>query len=216
MISMIDIINPYVIKIIIAARERDSINAIAQRTGISFGWAHKWVTELAKIGVAIPKRMEVTFNTKHPFYRNTMQYIHAVFRQDPEFYYTVLSYMGIRYCFIKTDAVFVWTKGGYNIGRSKEYYPIFIKILQKDRAMFQSSVKKLGLQINKKRGIFYHPEFVGQFPIEYCEGVPVEPLQITIDFMREYIYNFEPALEMIQEMYHIPMKIAYKEVITNQ
>lgn len=215
MISMhIDTINPYVIKIIIAAREKDSINAIAQRINVSFGWVHKWIQELAKIGVAIPSRMHVTFNTQHHFYRKTMQYVKTVLSHDPEFYYTALSLMGITYCFTKTDAVFVWTKGGYNIGRSSEHYPVWISILKKDRKVFEYYVQKLGLQVNTKKGVFYHPEFLKEFSIEYCEGIPVDPLLATTQFMQKYIYNFEPALEMIEEMYHIPTGITYKEVKT--
>ncbi len=205
-------INPHIMKIIIAARKTDSINAISKRAGISFGWTHKWVTELAREGVVKPSRMMLTINTKNLVYKKTLAYIKAIFRQDIRFYYSVLSLMGIVYCFTKTDAVFVWTKGGYQIGRSKEYYPIFAKIRKQDKKIFEDYVRKLGLQVNAKRGVFFHPEFVQDFPIEMCENIPVDPLEDTIAFMKKQFYNFQPALEMIQEMYGMELGVHYKEI----
>jgi hypothetical protein len=41
-------------------------------------------------------------------------------------------------------------------------------------------------------------------------------MEITIDniinFMKENIYNFQPALEIIEEMYNKKLKTKYKEV----
>jgi len=42
--------------------------------------------------------------------------------------------------------------------------------------------------------------------------MPVESLNETIRFMQENIYNFQPALEMIQEMYNKQLKVKYKEI----
>ena len=52
MITMeIATINQYIMKIIIAAREQDSINQIAKRINISYGWTHKWCRKLINLGV---------------------------------------------------------------------------------------------------------------------------------------------------------------------
>ncbi len=205
-------INPYTLKIIIAARSEDSINAISKRIKLSYGWTHKWVQELIRIGVFQEKNRKIALQKNNAFYRQTINYIRQTFSQSVSFHYSVLQLFGMTYCFTKTDAVFVWTKGGYNISRSKEYYPIFIKV--KEKELFEYYCEKLGLRTNAKKGIFYVPEFADKFDISFCENIPVEPLETTIEFMKKNIYNFQPALEMVGEMYGCKLA-KYAEVMTN-
>lgn len=207
----LQVVNAHVVKILIAARDIDSINAISKRTGISFGWTYKWVKELAKAGVFQASRMGLTLNRGSAMYKWTLAYIRKVFGNDASFYYSVLPLMGITYCFAKTDAVFVWTKGGYQIGRSRDYYPIFVKVKEQDKEIFDFYTEKLGLRVDANAGVFFKPEFVSGFKLEMCESIPVDPLEDTIAFMKKHFYNFQPALEMLQEMYGKELNIHYKE-----
>ena len=209
------LINPYVVKIVIAAREEDSIRAISQRIQLSYGWTYKWMHDLAKIGVFRLTKTKVYINKKNEFYRKIMNFIKGVLAKDVSSYYDVLALFGIKYCFTKTDAVFMWTKGGYNIARYKEYYPIFIKIKKEDKAIFEKYCKKLQLNIQKKEGIFYVIEYVDKIEISFVDNIPVDSLDETIKFMEKNKYNFEPALEMIKEMYKKKIKVKYKEAVTN-
>ncbi len=209
----LDLINPYVIKIVISARKKDSIRAIAKRIGLSYGWAYNWVQELIAAGMFKKKEQGIVLQENSKFYKDIIAFIRKTFARDVSFYYSLLQLFGIRYCFTKTDAVFVWTKGGYNISRYRDYYPIFIKIKKADEQIFSYYAKKLCL--SKKNGVFYSAEIFNDFKIDYCDGVPVDSLRDTIAFMQENIYNFQPALEMIKEMYGKKIKVAYKEVITN-
>ncbi|MFH1638119.1 MAG: hypothetical protein ABIB71_06860 [Candidatus Woesearchaeota archaeon] len=211
----IGIINPYCMKIIVSARNKDSINAISKRASISFGWTYKWVKELAEAGVFKIEKAKLQLNRKSSFYNQTISYIKKAFRNNPSFYYSILELMGIEYCFTKTDAVFVWTKGGYQIGRSKDFYPIFVKIKNSDKELFNYYVEKLRLKVNAKQGIFFRPEYEEKVAKELCEGIPVDPLEDTVSFMKKYIYNFQPALEMIQEMYGKKLGVRYSEIKTN-
>ncbi|MBU1203577.1 MAG: hypothetical protein KKG60_00735 [Nanoarchaeota archaeon] len=211
----ISLINPHVLKILITAREEDSINSISHRTGLSYGWTYKWVKELAKINVFRLTRMKVYLNKKNSFYKKTLRYINQSFGKDIGFHYAVLELFGIRYSFTKTDAVFIWTKGGYNIGRYKQFYPIFIKIKKRDKGLFEFYHKKLNFEINKKKGIFYNVTYLDDFEMEHCDAIPVDCLKETIAFMQENKYNFEPALEMIKEGYNKKINVGYKEALTN-
>ncbi|MBS3128502.1 helix-turn-helix domain-containing protein [Candidatus Woesearchaeota archaeon] len=208
----IDAINPYCMKIILAVRKEDSINALARRMRVSYGWVYKWVHILAEKGVFTLTRMKTILHESNPFYKKTISYLKTI--ADVQFYYEALSLLGISYCFTQTDAVFVWTKGGYNIARNKLFYPIFVKIKKKDEKIFEEYAKRLHLPVNHKQGISYHVVFEEDFQISFCEGVPVDPLENTISFMEKYIYNFQPALEMIQDMYQKKLKVKYKEVVT--
>ncbi len=207
----IDTLNPYTIKILIAARKIDSISAIAKRINVSYGWTHKWVSELMKEGVFREQWRGVTLQEKNRIYREIVKFIKK--NIDPvNFYYSILPLLGINYCFTKTDAVYIWTEGRYNIARYKRFYPIFIKIKKADYKIFLGYCKKLQLKINARKGVFYVPEIVEELKCVKQRDYTVESLDWTISFMKENIYNFEPALEMIGETYHKNLHIKYKEM----
>jgi len=58
-----------------------------------------------------------------------------------------------------------------------------------------------------------YPEY--DFRAEKISGFNVIPLEETVDFCQRHIYSFEPALEMLDEMYGLGLKVTYKEAKTN-
>ena len=207
----VGVLNPHTIKILISARKVDTISAISTRIGLSYGWTYKWMIELEKLGVFKKKGKKVFLNEKNRFYIETLVYLKNILGRDVGFYYRVLGFFGLKYCFTGTDAVFFWTDGGYNIGRYGGHYPIFIKVKESDKKVFNFYIEKLGLGGD----VFYRPTFLKDFETSMHKGVPVDSLDETVDYMKKYIYNFMPALEMIQEMYGKEMGITYKEAVTN-
>jgi hypothetical protein len=207
----VGVLNPYVMKIMISARSVDTISAISTRIGLSYGWTYKWMMELEKLEVFRKAGKKVFLNEDSPFYGKTLAYLKNILGKDVGFYYQVLDFFGLKYCFTATDAVFFWTDGGYNIGRYSGHYPIFIKVKESDKKVFKFYIEKLGL----KGDVFYQPIFLEDFEISMHRGIPVDRLDETVDFMKKYIYNFEPALEMIQDMYGKEMGIRYREAVTN-
>lgn len=207
----IETLNPYVIKILISARQNDSISAISSRIGLSYGWTQKWVGELIKEGIFKEKWRGVVLQEDNKSYISILKFIRNSL-SETGLYYSALNLMGINYCFTKTDAVYFWTEGRYNVARYKEFYPIFININRKDYKMFEWYCKKLKLKVNLKRGVFYSPEILKDFKFVDKSGYSIEPLDNTIQFMKKNIYNFEPALEIIYEMYKKGLNIKYREL----
>src|SRR3989338_6905365 len=207
----IEMLNPYVLKILISLRKEDSISSISKRINLSYGWTNKWVNELIKEGILKEKWRGIILQEDNKTYQGILRFIKENLK-DISFYYSVLNLFGIEYCFTKTDAVYLWTEGRYNIARYKEYYPVFIKIKKKDYSLFLEYCKKLGLKVNSNKGFFYVVEVVEDIKVVKKNNFYVESLEKTIDFMQENIYNFEPALEMIKEMYNKKLNIKYKEV----
>jgi len=206
----IELLNPYVIKILISCRKEDSISSISERIGLSYGWTHKWVEELFKEGILKEKWRGFTLQNKNPTYQGIMKFIKENLN-DARFYYSALQLFGINYCLTKTDAVYLWTEGRYNIARYKDFYPIFIKVKEEDSPLFLEYCKRLSLKINGKKGVFYFPEIVKDLNCVKKDNFFVETLDGTINFMKENIYNFQPALEIINEMYNKKLNIKYKE-----
>ncbi|MBS3083398.1 hypothetical protein J4423_01190 [Candidatus Pacearchaeota archaeon] len=207
----IETINPYVIKILISAREKDSISSISKRINLSYGWTHKWVRELVKEGILKEKWKGVSLQENNKNYREILKFIRNNI-SETSLYYLVLKLSGIQYCFTKTDAVYFWTEGRYNIAKYRDYYPIFVKIRKEDFSLFTWYCKKLNLEINSKKGVFYVPEIIEEFNFTKKQDYFIEPLEETIEFMKKNIYNFEPALEIIYEMYKKGLNIKYKEI----
>lgn len=205
----LETLNPYVLKILIAIRKEDSVIGISKRINLSFGWTYKWVKELVKEGILKEKWRGIVLQERNKTYKKILKFIKEI--RDIRFYYSVLNLFGIRYCFEKTDAVYIWAEGRYNIARYKEYYPIFIKIKKEDYPFFLQYCKKLNLKIKARKGIFYVPEVLKDFKCVKKNDLFVEPLNETIEFMKKNIYNFQPALEMIQEMYGRKLGIKYRE-----
>ena len=209
----IETINPYVIKILISLRKEDSISSISKRINLSYGWTNKWVNELIREGILKEKWRGIVLNEESGSYQRVISFIKENLN-DINFYYSALQLFGIDYCFTKTDAVYLWVEGRYNIARYREFYPIFIKIKSKDYQIFSWYCKKLNLKINAKKGVFYSPEITEKFKFTKKGEYSMEPLNETISFMKKNIYNFEPALEMIDEMYKKSLNVKYKEINT--
>ena len=87
-----------------------------------------------------------------------------------------------------------------------------LNIKKLDYPIFLEYCKKLGLNINSNKRVFYNVEVLDSFECIKKKNLFVEPLNETIDFMQANIYNFEHALELIKEMYNKKLNIKYKEV----
>lgn len=137
--------------------------------------------------------------------------------------YQLLNEAEMPYALTGPDAVFFWTKGGYQVDRFFGFYPIHLKVRKSDLSEW-----KVFLRSRKRRfhtrgqpvretlfGLFYvlYPET--GWEAEGVEGFQVDSLEATVDFCRRNIFSYEPALEMLDEMYHLGLKVAYRESKTN-
>jgi len=137
--------------------------------------------------------------------------------------YKMVNEAKMTYAFTEKDSVFIWTRGGYQVGRFACFYPIHIKIRRADLGKWKSFFKPRGKMFHvfgkpvEKTffGIFYvlYPE--NTFRAERVDSFSVIPLRETVEFCRKNIYTYEPALEMLNKMYALGLKIEYKESATN-
>lgn len=157
---------------------------------------------MKSLGIVKERWKGVTLQESNKSYQEILKFIRSNLN-EVGFYYSVLKLFEIRYCFTKTDAVYFWTKRRYNIARYRDFYPIF-----------EQYCKKLNLKVDSKKGVFYSPEILKEFKSIKKEDYLIEPLDETIKFMNKNIYNFQPALEMIDEMYKKGLKVKYREANT--
>jgi hypothetical protein len=127
------------------------------------------------------------------------------------------------YALTGPDAVFLWTKGGYHVDRFFGFYPIHLKIrknnLRKWEKFLGSRKQRFHVKDQPLRetlfGLFYvlYPE--KDFRTANIEAFRVDPLKDTVKFCQSKIYSYEPALEMLNEMYGLGLKVEYREAKTN-
>src|SRR3989338_4913511 len=137
--------------------------------------------------------------------------------------YDIVSEPKMKHAFCWQDAVFIWTKGGYQADRFAGFYPISIKVRKQDLVKWKSFFKSkgktscvFGRPMRKTLfGVFYvlHPE--DDFKAARAGKFSVVPLAETVDFCKDHIYSYEPALEMLDEMYKLCLKIKHRETATN-
>ncbi|MEK6983780.1 MAG: hypothetical protein AABX33_04360 [Nanoarchaeota archaeon] len=214
---MFELINPYIAKILVSAKDGDSVRNISKKIQESYGWTYKWILELENIGVIARKKQEVYINKNCRFYKDIAKFIKGSLVSNLSLIdaYLLPNLMGLAYIFTGIDAVFIWTKGGYNIGRSKTSYPIFIEILEKDKNAWKKYFSKLDLTFTfkneRKKGIYFVVSLSKTIEEEYCENMPVLSLAKTIEWAKKYSFNFQPALEMLDEMYNLKIGIKYAQ-----
>ena len=137
--------------------------------------------------------------------------------------YEVVREAAMDYAFTGPDAVFFWTKGGYNVDCFFAFYPIHLKVkkdkLVKWKRFFESKGRRFHVNGEPVKrtlfGAFYvlYPE--DEFRAKEVEGFKVIPLDETVKFCRRNIYSYEPAFEMLAEMYGLGSGAKYREAKTN-
>jgi hypothetical protein len=137
--------------------------------------------------------------------------------------YTLLNEARIEYALTGPDAVFFWTRGGYQVDRFFGFYPIHLKVKKRELArwkkFFNSRKQKFQIRGQPVRstlfGLFYvlYPE--ADFKAENVGDFHVDSLRDTVEFCESKIYSYEPALEMLDEMYSLGLKAVYREARTN-
>jgi len=137
--------------------------------------------------------------------------------------YELLNEANMDYSLTGPDAVFFWTKGGYQVDRFFGFYPIHLKVRKDDLRKWEKFLGSRKQRFHVKDqpiketlfGLFYvlYPE--KDFRTENVEAFRVDPLKDTTEFCQSKIYSYEPALEMLDEMYGLGLKVEYKETKTN-
>ena len=137
--------------------------------------------------------------------------------------YGLLNDSRMEYALTDVDSVFIWTKGGYQVGRFFGFFPIHLKVRDIDtgrwKRFFSSSKQRYIMEGAKPKetlfGLFYvlHPD--KQVRAEDVDGLKVEPLKQAVGFCKKNMISYQPALEMLDEMYGLHSGVKYRETRTN-
>lgn len=123
--------------------------------------------------------------------------------------YVLPQFADMDYAYTAIDAVYVWTRGGYQVARDPDDYPLFVAVRDADLDAWEGFFARFGIptarerqpadDINGPLQVVLEPR--EQVEAERVDGRPVIPLSETITFAREHYATFESALAMLDQMY---------------
>jgi hypothetical protein len=137
--------------------------------------------------------------------------------------YELVREAGRKYALIDSDAVFFWTKGGYNVGKFFGFYLIHIAVYRRElgrwKRFFRERGQRFAVEGEPVRETLFGPFYV-LHPTERinaveADGSSVLPLKATVEFCKKRIFAYQPALEMLDEMYGLGLGVKYREEMTN-
>jgi DNA-binding Lrp family transcriptional regulator len=209
-------------KIMLAARPGDSIRRIAQKIDVSYSWVYDWVERLEEAGFI--RRDDGVYIEDYIVRDRYHEMITAISRSvalSIDEGYVIPHFAEMPFAYTKIDSVYVWTHGGYQIARGHDDYPIFIQVAAEDVDRWTAFFDEFGVPCtiedrpdptDSDATVSYvlFPTSAG-ITCEWVDGNPVIPLDETIDHMREYRVNYEPALEMIAEEYDCDLDAAHED-----
>ncbi len=107
------------------------------------------------------------------------------------------------------DAVRIWTDGYYWTGFTAGYKPVHIHVnkteLEQWRGFFQRNQADSAAEEDRKTlfGLVFILHPVPRVQSNTVNGVPVIPLSDTLDYCRERIHTYAPALEYLRRKFHL-------------
>lgn len=123
--------------------------------------------------------------------------------------YVLPQFADLEFAYTSIDAVYIWTRGGYQVAREPDDYPLFIAVEETDLEKWKEFFDRFEIPVAQERQPAAEIEQGIQFVLKPCatvtadtvDGRPVIPLQETVEFAQEHYATFQSALDMLERMY---------------
>jgi DNA-binding Lrp family transcriptional regulator len=213
--SMTEFMDSTAAKIVMAANRGDSINRIANKVNISYSWVYDWMGRLEAENIISNTDNGIRI-LDHELRQQYAEIMAALYSRDTisqEDAYVIPHFAGMEFAYTEIDAAYVWTEGGYQIARSHDDYPVFVAVHDRDIERWIAFFQQFGATAtiderpdasdvagNVRYVVFPRADGID---VEWVGGNPVIPLEEAVELMTENRPAYEPALEMIAEMYEL-------------
>mgnify|MGYP002760454579 CR=1 FL=1 len=123
--------------------------------------------------------------------------------------YVLPQFADLEFAYTSIDAVYIWTRGGYQVAREPDDYPLFIAVEETDLEKWKEFFDRFEIPVAQERQPAAEIEQGIQFVLKPCatvtadtvDGRPVIPLQEAVEFAQEHYATFQSALDMLGRMY---------------
>jgi hypothetical protein len=198
------------LKLILALDRGDSISGVARKIDENRETVRRAVNRIERAGyVAYDDGLRLVDGTIRDV---GLEFLAAAAATSPPSIseaYVLPQFAGMDYAFTAIDAVYVWTRGGYQVARNPEDYPLFIAVHESDLDVWVAFFDRFGIPATPERQpadnldgpiqVVLDPQ--PRIDTEMVDGRPVIPLQDTVAFANEHYATFESALDMLGRMY---------------
>jgi hypothetical protein len=198
------------LKVILALDPGDSISGVARKIDENRETIRRVVNRIEEAGyIAYDDGLQIVDQTIQDVGLEFLATAAATSPPSISEAYVLPQFAGMDYAFTAIDAVYVWTRGGYQVARDPEDYPLFIAVHESDLDAWTAFFDRFGIPTAEDRqpaedldgAIQVVLEPRSQIDAEMINGRPVIPLQETVAFANEYYATFQSALDMLGRMY---------------
>jgi hypothetical protein len=218
---MYEILDETTAQIILAIESGDSIRRVAQHLQTPYETVRQAVNRLEDAGyVHYDDGLSVVDEKVRDAARDLIAASASVSPPSIEEAYVLPQFGHWPFAFTRIDAVYVWTQGGYQVGRDPDDYPLFIAVREQDVDAWEAFFDSFDLPSafdRQPRDDHAGPlqivlESRSSLDVNHVEGYPVIPRAETIEYMRENYTQFQSALAMLDRMYEdLDLGVTYRE-----
>jgi DNA-binding Lrp family transcriptional regulator len=218
---MYEILDDTAARLVLAVEPGDSIRRVAQRLHTPYETVRQAVDRLEDTGYL--RYDNGLYVTDHDVCDAALELLAVSAGVSPpsiEEAYVIPQFGDWPFAFARIDAVYVWTQGGYQVGRDPDDYPLFLTVRERDVDQWREFLEQFGLPTAFER----QPRERLDGPLQVVlstrpeldpadvEGYPVVSRAETIEYMQDNYAQFQSALSMLDRMYDdLDLGVAYRE-----
>ena len=218
---MYEVLDDTAARIVLAIESGDSIRRVAQALHTPYETVRQAVNRLEDAGyVRYGEGLSVVDERVRDAARELVAASASVSPPSIEEAYVLPQFGDWPFAFTRVDAVYVWTQGGYQVGREPDDYPVFLTVREQDVAAWEAFFESFDLPTAVERQprseldgplqIVLEPR--PSLDVDHVEGYPVIPRAETIEYMHENYAQFQSALSMLDRMYDdLDLGVSYRE-----
>ena len=213
-------------QVILTVESGDSIRRVAQHLHTPYETVRQAVNRLEDAGyVSYDDGLSVSGERVRDAARDLVAASTGVSPPSIEEAYVIPQFGDWPFAFTRIDAVYVWTQGGYQVGRDPDDYRLFLAIHEQEvdawEAFFESFDLPTAFERQPRGGLDGPLQIILEprpsLDVNRVEGHPVIPRTETIEYMRENYAQFQSALAMIDRMYEdLDLGVTYREAEQTQ